>query len=117
MITVEDREAIRRAYYLNRKSKRQIAREQGHSRKTIDKAVENLPPQPYRLTKPKAAPVFGPFQARADVLLAENEPLHYLCLLEQRPGAFDYARPLKKWQAGWEDALPSHVAGVAREMA
>jgi len=72
MITVEDREAIRRAYYLNRKSKRQIAREQGHSRKTIDKAVENLPPQPYRLTKQKAAPVFGPFQARADALLAEN---------------------------------------------
>jgi hypothetical protein len=29
------------------------------------------------------------------------EPLHYLPLLEQRPGAFDYARPLKKWQAGW----------------
>ena len=32
MITVEEREAIRRAYYLYRKSKRQIAREQGHSR-------------------------------------------------------------------------------------
>ncbi len=29
------------------------------------------------------------------------DPLHYLGLLEQRPGAFDYARPLKKWQAGW----------------
>ena len=75
MITVEEREAIRRAYYLDRKSKRQIAREQGHSRKTIDKAVENLPPQPYRLTKPKPAPVFGPFQARADTLLAENDHL------------------------------------------
>ena len=75
MIIVEERGAIRRAYYLDRKSKRQIAREQGHSRKTIDKAVENLPPQPYRLTKPKAAPVFGPFQARADALLAENDHL------------------------------------------
>src|SRR5260370_279426 len=75
MITVEDREAIRRAYYLNRKSKRQIAREQGHSRKTIDKAVENLPPQPYRLTKPKAAPVFGPFQPRAHELLTHNNHL------------------------------------------
>jgi hypothetical protein len=29
------------------------------------------------------------------------EPLHYLPLLEQRPGAFDYARPLKNWQANW----------------
>ncbi len=75
MITVEEREAIRRAYYLDRKSKRQIAREQGHSRKTIDKAVENVPPQPYRLSQPKAAPVFGPFQARADALLAQNDHL------------------------------------------
>jgi hypothetical protein len=75
MITVEEREAIRRAYYLDKKSKRQIAREQGHSRKTIDKAVKNTPPQPYRLTKQKDAPVFGPFQARADELLAENDHL------------------------------------------
>jgi transposase len=75
MITVEEREAIRRAYYLDHKSKRQIAREQGHSRKTIDKAVANVPPRPYQLAKPKAAPVFGPFQARADELLAENDRL------------------------------------------
>jgi transposase len=59
MITVEEREAIRRAYYLEGKSKRQIAREHSHSRKTVDKAVDNQPPQPY------------------------------LPLLEQRPGAFD----------------------------
>jgi len=75
MITVQEREAIRRAYYLDRKSKRQIAREQGHSRKTIDKAVTNQPPQPYHLTKSKPAPVFGPFRARADELLAENAHL------------------------------------------
>jgi len=75
MITVQEREAIRRAYYLDRKSKRQIAREQGHSRKTIDKAVTNQPPQPYQLTKSKPAPVFGPFRARADELLAENAHL------------------------------------------
>ncbi len=75
MITVQEREAIRRAYYLDRKSKRQIAREQGHSRKTIDKAVTNKPPQPYQLTKSKPAPVFGPFRARADELLAENAHL------------------------------------------
>jgi transposase len=75
MLTVEEREAIRRAYYLERKSKRQIAREQGRSRKTIDKAVENTPPRPYQLSKPKPAPVFGPFQVRADELLAQNEYL------------------------------------------
>jgi transposase len=29
------------------------------------------------------------------------DPLHYLALLEQRPGAFDYAKPLKRWRAEW----------------
>ncbi|GAC1664302.1 MAG: IS21 family transposase [Ktedonobacteraceae bacterium] len=75
MITVEDRESIRRAYYLDHKSKRQIAREQGHSRKTIDKAVDNLPPRPYQRSTAKPAPIFGPFQARADELLTESEHL------------------------------------------
>jgi len=75
MITVEEHEAIRRAYYLEKKSKRQIAREQGHSRKTVDKAIENRPAQPYRLTQPKPAPVFGAYRSRADELLAANVQL------------------------------------------
>jgi hypothetical protein len=29
------------------------------------------------------------------------DPLHYLALLEQRPGALEYARPLKQWRADW----------------
>jgi hypothetical protein len=29
------------------------------------------------------------------------DPLHYLPLLEQRPGAFDYAKPLKEWRHRW----------------
>lgn len=61
MITVEERETIRRAYYLEGKSKRQIAREHNHSRKTVDKAVDNRPLQPYRLTQPKPSPVFGAY--------------------------------------------------------
>lgn len=28
-------------------------------------------------------------------------PLHYLPLLEQRPGAFEHARPIRQWQAHW----------------
>src|SRR5947209_3178106 len=44
-------------------------------RNSWDKAVENVPPRPYQLTKPKAAPVFGPFQARADELLSQNDQL------------------------------------------
>jgi len=29
------------------------------------------------------------------------EALHYLSLLAQRPGAFEYAKPLKEWRASW----------------
>jgi len=29
------------------------------------------------------------------------DPLHYLWLLEQRPGAFEYARPLRQWRQDW----------------
>lgn len=98
MITLEQQEAIRRAYYLEHKSVRQIAREQRHSRKTVDKAIAqgregqegreggegavqdqfHHPYQPYptyRRTKPRPAPVFGSFQARVDELLEQNRNL------------------------------------------
>jgi len=29
------------------------------------------------------------------------DPLHYLPLLAQRPGAFDHAKPIRRWRAGW----------------
>lgn len=29
------------------------------------------------------------------------DPLHYLPLLEQRPAAFDYAKPLRQWKSQW----------------
>jgi hypothetical protein len=32
------------------------------------------------------------------------DPLHYLSLLEQRPGAFEYARPLRQWRAEWPES-------------
>jgi transposase len=72
---VEDYEAIRRAYYLEHKSIRQIAREQHHSRKTIRKAIDKVQRQPYQLVHPKPAPIFGAFQHRVDELLAKNKTL------------------------------------------
>ncbi|MFL5665872.1 MAG: IS21 family transposase [Ktedonobacteraceae bacterium] len=32
------------------------------------------------------------------------DPLHYLWLLEQRPGAFEYARPLRQWRPDWPES-------------
>ena len=75
MISVEDREEIRRAYFKENKSQRQIARELGHSRKTVRKAIESAEPGSYTLRKPRPAPVLGPYKARIDELLEENERL------------------------------------------
>jgi len=74
MITVEQRERIRRAYFVEHKTKRQIAREMGCSRTTVDQALASAEAT-YRLTQPRPAPVLGPFKPRIDQLLAENETL------------------------------------------
>jgi len=47
MIKVEDREQIRRAYYVEGKSIRQIAQELGHSRPTVRQALESAESSPY----------------------------------------------------------------------
>ena len=75
MLTVEDREAIRRAYFVEEKSIREIARELHHSRKTVRKALASAEAESYRLSGTRAAPVLGPYKARIDELPAENETL------------------------------------------
>ena len=37
------------------------------------------------------------YEREQDVL----DPLHYLPLLAQRPGAFDHAKPIRQWQLSW----------------
>lgn len=75
MLNVELREQIRRAYYIEDKSMRQIAREQGHARKTVKKALEAAEAQPYRRNDDHPAPVLGPYKERIQALLTENEHL------------------------------------------
>lgn len=75
MIEVEERERIRRAYFIEKKSIRQIAKELRHSRDTVKKAIETAEPAGYRLKRPRLAPVLGPYMARIDELLEENERL------------------------------------------
>ena len=72
MINVYQREAIRRAYFIEQKSIRQIARDFGHSRKTVRKALADPEAQPYTLRHPRPAPVLGAFKARIEALLADN---------------------------------------------
>ncbi|MEZ4708308.1 MAG: IS21 family transposase [Caldilineaceae bacterium] len=73
MLEVERREQIRRAYYIEGKSMRQIGQELRHSYWTIRDALAEAAPRQYRLSKPRAAPVLGPYKGRIDELLAESE--------------------------------------------
>lgn len=72
MISVDQRAAIRYAYYQEHKSIRQIARDLKCSRKTVDKAITSAEPTPYIRTVPYEAPKLGTFHARIDELLAEQ---------------------------------------------
>jgi len=75
MISVEQREKIRRAYFVEGKKIRQIAREFGCSRPTVRKAIASPEPMAYTLTVSRPAPVLGPYKERIQELLAENERL------------------------------------------
>ena len=54
---MNEKEAIRRLYFIKRHSIRQIARERHHSRKTVRKALLNPSMPQYHLATPKPCPV------------------------------------------------------------
>jgi len=71
MLTVDHYESIRRAYRTEGKSQRQVARELGHSRKTVSKALKYSTPPPYR-RRIQPHPVLGDFTAIIDRWLEED---------------------------------------------
>ncbi|MCX6032098.1 MAG: IS21 family transposase [Chloroflexi bacterium] len=75
MISVENREKIRRAYFIEKQTLRQIARELHVARKTVCKAIESAEAETYTLNTPRPAPILGDFKPRIVELLAENEHL------------------------------------------
>lgn len=60
MIKVEDVEKIRRAYFREGLSIREIGRTLHHSRRVIRRAIESAEPEQYRLVQERPAPVLGP---------------------------------------------------------
>lgn len=40
------------------------------------------------------------------------DPLHYLSLLEQRPGAFEHTIPLRRWRKKWPATYEQLLAGI-----
>lgn len=75
MIQVEAYETIRRAYFIEGWSIREINRRWHYCRRTIRKALAQPIPAPYTRRQPRAAPVLGPYQAQIDQLLAESAQL------------------------------------------
>src|SRR2546422_792958 len=75
MITLEQYEQIRRMYHLEEKSGRQIARELSCSRQTVSRALSLEQPPAYTMSRARSAPVLGPYQAKLEALLAENQRL------------------------------------------
>lgn len=75
MIKVDKIERIRRAYYVDGKSMRQISREYQHSWHTIKKALAKAETGSYTLKEPRKAPVLGEYKGRIKELLEENDSL------------------------------------------
>ena len=73
MLRVDDKEQIRRAFYVEGKSIRRIGREQHRDRRTIRAAIQNASPSRYTLSQPRPRPVLGPFVAFIDQWLANDE--------------------------------------------
>lgn len=71
----QERERIRRSYYVEKKSIHQIARDEGRSRITIRKALADVPQPAVARPRKKPKPVFGAYKERVRLLLQENERL------------------------------------------
>ena len=60
--SVEDHEKIRRAYFIEMKTVRQIARDMHVARKSARKAIKSALPEAYTCRVPRPAPILGPFK-------------------------------------------------------
>jgi transposase len=71
MLTVDEIEQIRRAYYCEHKSVRAIAREQHHHRRVVREAISGTSPAPrqYRRQSPRPRPMVDPVRHLIDAWL------------------------------------------------
>ena len=70
---MEDREQIRRAYNIDKRSKRWIEQEYGHDRRTINKALQEAVPAQYEMSMPRPSPTLGTWHARIGELWDLNK--------------------------------------------
>ena len=112
MITLEQYDQIRRMYYLEEQSGRQIAKALGVSRQTVTRALRSDQPPAYTLLQPRQAPRLGPYKARLDELLTENRRLprqqrytaHKLFQLVQAEGYAGSEASVQAYAVRWRKA-------------
>jgi transposase len=73
VLKVDQKEQIRRAFFIEGKSIRQIAREGRHDRRTVRAAIRDAGPPRYKLSQPRVRPVLGRFVAIIDTWLTDDE--------------------------------------------
>lgn len=112
MISVEKREQIRRAYFVENKSRRTIAKELHCSRDTIKKAIASPEGEPTTLTKPRGMPVLGPCAYRIDELLAERKRMPRK---QRYTGHKIYERPCAEGYTGSETGVRRYTGQRRRE--
>jgi IS30 family transposase len=112
MITLEQYEQIRRMYYVEEQSSRQIAKALGFSRQTVTRAVQAEQPPTYTLKQARIEPRLGPYKARLDALLSENHTLpkkqrytaHKLFQLVQAEGYAGSEASVQAYAVRWRKA-------------
>jgi transposase len=112
MITLEQYDQIRRMYYLEEQSGRQIAKALGVSRQTVTRALRADQPPAYTVSQPRQAPRLGPFKARLEELLTENRHLprkqrytaHKLFQLIQAEGYCGSEASVQAYAVRWRKA-------------
>ena len=75
MLEVEDYEQIRRLFYVEGRSLRQIAKQTGHAARTVKKVLKTAQPLGYRMIKDRAMPKLGLYKTKLDELLEANPKL------------------------------------------
>jgi transposase len=112
MLTVTKWEEIRHNFYLKDKSIRDIARETGHARQTVQKMVDAQEPPIYTRTEPYTAPKLGPYKEQIKKLLAQNKTLPR----KQRwTSPTIYEEVVKAGFSGSESTVRHYIAQVRKE--
>jgi hypothetical protein len=112
-LPLDTQEFIRRAFHLEGKTIRQIERETGHCRQAIRRVISQGQPalSPTPPASFRSAPIFGPFQARVDALLTENEHLprkqrytaHRIFEIIQSEGYRGCESRIRQYLAQWKE--------------